>query len=269
MSDFSIVTTRGGARAVLDRTTGEVMHPVVGPLVEAAALYLEPSRLCQRLEGDGDPLVLWDVGLGAGSNAIAAWRASEARGGGRPLHIVSFDRTTDALALALEHPASFALDGDAGVAARRLIEHGRCEGTRTRWQLVAGELPATLERARGAADIVFWDPFSLRANPTLWNTAAFRAVFGACSATATLHTYSAATSVRAAMLLGGFAVGFGVATGAKSTTTSAAVRAQDLDAPLDHRWLERLARSSAPLPPDAPADALTRIRAMPQFARGL
>ncbi len=52
------------------------MHPVVGPLVEAERLYVGPSRLRERLvDGAKDPLVLLDVGLGAGSNAIAAWRA--------------------------------------------------------------------------------------------------------------------------------------------------------------------------------------------------
>ena len=59
----------------------EVMHPVIGPLVEADALYVVPSRLAARLAQTSEadptaPLVLLDVGLGAGSNAVAAWRVS-------------------------------------------------------------------------------------------------------------------------------------------------------------------------------------------------
>jgi queuine tRNA-ribosyltransferase len=34
---------------------------------------------------------------------------------------------------------------------------------------------------------------------------------------------------------------------------------------LDRRWLERLARSAAPFPADAPTDAFARIAALPQF----
>ncbi len=51
-----------------DKLTGELMHPLVGPLVEAPRLYIEPSRLAERLsQADHDgPLVLLDVGLGAG-----------------------------------------------------------------------------------------------------------------------------------------------------------------------------------------------------------
>ena len=263
---FEVVVTRGGARAVRDPDTGEVMHPVVGPLVEAASLYVGPSRLAERLEGDGPPLVLLDVGLGAGSNAAAAWRVSAARRGGRRLHIVSFDRTTAALALALEHGADFGLDGDSGAAARELIRGGASERDHTRWELVLGELPATLAAAGADADIVFWDPFSPRANPELWTAAAFTALRRHCRAGATVHTYSAATATRAALLLAGFAVGVGAATGAKAQTTAAAVDAADVDAPLDRRWLERLSRSTAPLPIDAGDDAFDRIRGCPQFA---
>ena len=72
--DFEIVVTRGGARAVRDRATGEVMHPVIGPRAEAESLYVAASRLRERLhDSDSSALVLLDVGLGGGSNAIAAW----------------------------------------------------------------------------------------------------------------------------------------------------------------------------------------------------
>jgi queuine tRNA-ribosyltransferase len=268
MSDHEVVTTRSGARAMLDRATGQVMHPVVGPLAEAEALYVAPSRLAGRLlDPSPGPLVLLDVGLGAGSNAVAAWRVSEARAGGRALEIVSFDRTVAALALALspEHAAAFGLDGPAGAAARALLACGRHVAPRTTWRLVLGELPGALAGASPAADIVFWDPFSPRANPELWSVAAFTALRSACAGRATVHTYSAATSTRAAMLLAGFAVGAGPSTGTMGQTSIAAIAPDDLAQPLDRRWLDRLRRSTVPLPADAPPDALERIAAMPQF----
>jgi queuine tRNA-ribosyltransferase len=267
---FSVVTTRGGARAMLDHATGEVMHPVVGPLVEAERLYLSPSRLAARLTHAADrPLVLYDVGLGAGSNAIAAWRLSESLPrSARRLEIVSFDRSLDALALALapEHAAHFALDGAAGAAAHTLLARGHCESARTSWRLVTGELlDALAAEPPASADVVFWDPFSPRANPSLWTVAAFKLLRDRCRAGCTVHTYSGATTTRSALLLGGFAVGFGDPIGEKTQTTCGAVRAEDLVRPLDGRWLHRLVRSSAPLPLDAPEDALSQIAALPQF----
>ncbi len=267
---FEVVETRGGARAMRDRITGEVMHPLSGPIEEARSLYLAPSRLEARLGTGGlDPLVLLDVGLGAGSNAAAAWALSEARSAGaRPLHIVSFDRTVAALDLARSeaHRAAFGLAGATLVACSRLVDRGSAEGARTAWRTSLGELPATLlAEPPASADVVFWDPFSPRANPELWTVAAFAALRPVCREGATVHTYSGATAVRTALLLAGFAVGLGDVLPGGRQATVAATRVEDLAAPLDRRWLDRVSRSSAPFASDAPADALERIARSPQF----
>jgi queuine tRNA-ribosyltransferase len=135
-----------------------------------------------------------------------------------------------------------------------------------RWRLVAGDARLTLPEIPELADIVFWDPYSPGREPGLWTVAAFEGVRARCAPGATLFTYSSATAVRSALLLAGFFVGFGDACGAKSSTTAAAVERRDVARPVDGRWLERVERSSAALPPDAPEDALVRLRAHPQFA---
>jgi queuine tRNA-ribosyltransferase len=264
--DCEVVVTRTGMPAMRDRATGELMHPVVGPAIEAERLYVVPSRLSARLrESQTEPLVLLDVGLGAGSNALAAWRVAEAMDAGRRLEIVSFDRSLSALELAIgaEHAAAFGFEGEAGVAARALLDRGRHESARTTWRVIVGELPSVLSDV--TADVVFWDPFSPRANPSLWTAGAFSVLRRVCREGTTVHTYSGATAVRSAMLLAGFAVGLGPQTGDNKFGTAGAVTLPDLDQPLDRRWLERLGRSSAPFPGDAPADALERIGLLPQF----
>jgi queuine tRNA-ribosyltransferase len=266
-----VVFTRGGARAMLDRTSGEVMHPVVGPLVEAERLYVTPSRLASRLSAPGrEPLVLLDAGLGAGSNAIVAWRCSQALApSARPLEIVSIDRTLAALELALqpEHAAAFGFEADAAVAARTLLAERRHQSARTHWRLRVGELLSELAHEPAESlDVVFWDPFSPRADAALWSVRAFTALRRVCRAAATVHTYSGATATRTALLLAGFAVGYGIAAGDKQKhTTVAAVRVDDLAQPLDRRWLERLSRSSAAWPADAPSDARSRVESLAQF----
>ncbi|HVZ34062.1 MAG TPA: MnmC family methyltransferase [Polyangiaceae bacterium] len=269
--DCEVVQTRSGARAMRDRLTGELMHPL-GPLSEAQRLYVDASELARRLEYDAsDPLVVWDVGLGAASNASRAWLCSESRlSPRRHLRIISFDRSLAALdlALQLEHSEDFGLGGSVGDAARALLCHGRHQTPQTEWELRLGELDATLHAAREEpADIVFWDPFSPRANPELWTVGAFSAVRRACRAGATLHTYSGATSVRSGLLLAGFAVGLGEPISKGRCATIAATSCEALQNPLDRRWFERLRRSSAAFPLDAPADALERIGALGQFAR--
>ncbi len=269
---FEVVETRSGVRAMLDRRTGEVMHPLSGPVEEARTLYVLPSRLEERLrekEEEG-PLVLLDVGLGAGSNAAAAWALSEGRVGActRRLHVVSFDRTLAALELALSpaHAASFGLAGATLAACSRLVEHGRVEGAFTAWRASLGELPSTLLAEQPAsADVVYWDPFSPRASPELWTVGAFTALRRLSRDGATLHTYSGATATRTSLLLAGFAVGFGEVLPGGRQATIAATRLEDVRSPLDRRWLDRLSRSSAPFSPDAPGDAFDRIARLPQF----
>ena len=54
-SRFEIVLTSLGVPAVRDAVLGEVMHPVIGPAVEAERLYVAQSRLRERLAEPGPP----------------------------------------------------------------------------------------------------------------------------------------------------------------------------------------------------------------------
>lgn len=267
-----VVLTRSGAPAMLDRMSGEVMHPVVGPLVEAQRLYVVPAQLEQRLRAPGrDPVVLLDIGLGAGSNAAAAIRLRESLPNEvRRLSILSIDRTLAALTLALqpEHATAFGWSEPAASFARNLLRDGAYSSARIDWQLRQDDILHTLAgHPAASADIVFWDPFSPSANPELWTLAAFQAVRRVCRPGATLHTYSGATATRSALLLAGFDVGIGEKIAEGKHATCAALSPSTPASPLDPRWLARLARSSAPFPPDAPSDALEQVSARPQFQR--
>ena len=271
--DCEVVLTRSGEPAMRDRISGEVMHPVVGPRVESRLLYIEGSKLRERLrEATSRPLLVLDVGLGAGSNAVAALEVALALGEtARPLHVVSFDQSVAGLEQALrpEHREAFGYSGQLLEAGLALFRSGRYRGANVTWELELGALPATLSRIEPArADIVYWDPFSPAKNPTLWTVAAFSALRSRCEPRATLFTYSAATSTRSALVLAGFAVGEGESTGVGKRTTQAACHVADLARPLQRRWLETLTRSTAPFPTDAPPDALARIRAAAQFNAG-
>ncbi len=278
MSSVEIVTLKSGVQAIRDCASGQIMHCGTGPAIESRMIYVEPSRLAARLAAPGgDSLVIFDVGLGAASNALAAWRVSESLPvSARRLEIVSFDNDLAPLELALqpENAGSFGLaDSEpTRAAAQALLAEGRHETARTVWRVVFGDLLTSLAAAAaGSADIVYWDMYSREVSPALWTVATFRSLFRACRAGATMHTYSAATSTRSGLLLAGFAVGIGDRTGDKETTTIAAMNAADLTSPLDARWLTRLERSSAAFPSDvAPDDAsraaaFAQIRAMPQF----
>jgi queuine tRNA-ribosyltransferase len=266
-----VVRTRGGAMAVRDVLSGEVMHPM-GPAQEAQDVYIGPCRLEARLREGGAPLVLLDVGLGAGTNALAAFAVSASLPvQARRLEIVSFEHDLAALELALEpeNAEGFGLAHAAlREAATALLRHGRFETSRTLWRMRLGDVMQELAlEPEASADVAFWDMFSSKADPMLWSATAFRALYRVCRQGATVHTYSAATPTRSALLLAGFAVGMGNSTGHRAQTTVAALHPSDLREPLGARWLARLSRSTAPFPADVPQEAAARAEALRQIAQ--
>ncbi len=266
---FEIVATSSGAPSMRDAEAGEVMHPVIGATVEAERLYVAQSRLASRLTEPGDrPLTLFDVGLGAAGNALAALRAARALPAGRrPLAVVSFERELGALALAAspEGAARLGWTDEEAAAARAILRSGRHEEPGIRWRLSAGDALTQLDAEGERAELVFWDPFSPKVNAQLWTAGAFARLAARCAPGAELFTYSTATASRSALLLAGWVVGHGDASGPKEETTAAALPPALPARPLDRRWLARLERSSAPFPADAPGDALQRIGALEQF----
>ena len=91
-----------------------------------------------------------------------------------------------------------------------------------------------------------------------------------------LPTYSRSTMLRVTLLLAGFYVGVGHATGEKEETTIAANSLELIREPLDRRWLERARRSTSaepmwePIYRQAPlsAGSWEKLQAHPQFRSG-
>lgn len=269
---FEIVSTESGAPALRDCQSGEVMHPN-GPLHEAHALYVEPARLTERLEQPAEaPLVLLDVGLGAGTNALCALAVAERASYARRLEIISLDLSSEALRHALESQqrAAFGVTPELCSAAQRLLAAGSHDSGCATWRLQLGDALATLATLPASSvDVVFWDPYSPRTNPGMWNEAAFTALRRVCRDGATVHTYGAATATRSALLLAGFFVGLAPARSAKQKhATIASTRLADLARPLDRAWLAGFPRSeaSSARDPALSAEALARLRLLPQFA---
>ena len=248
--DFELITLRNGHRAVRHVPSGEVMHPSVGPWEEANSLYVEQLGLAARLQVAGPAVRVFDVGLGAGTNAIAALACATELGvlQQRRLEIVSFERDLGPLKLALADPEGFPAQARFHRAAQTLVEQGSWECEQVRWRLELGEVLARLPEA-GRAELVFFDPFSPEVNPSLWTVDALKQLRAHCDDTETLlATYSAATPTRLSFLLAGFFVGQGVPVGTKKETTVAATRNGLLAKPLGLPFLERWRRSCARAP---------------------
>jgi queuine tRNA-ribosyltransferase len=250
------IVVRDEIGRIRDTVSGEVMHSVNDPAEEAHSLYVEQSRLLERLQSaGGEPLVVWDVGLGAAANAMATIHAVEsapAEQVHRRLQLVSFENDLDSLKLALRHTHWFR--HLRHVAPNELLANNRWQsGTGSiEWVLLPGDFTHRKYHAP-APDIVFFDPFSFKTDSGLWTLQAFRELAGVCADKATeLFTYTYSTRVRAALLAAGFSVARGRATGPKLETTialsplaAASAHGHEL---LGAEWLSKWQRSDAQIP---------------------
>ena len=247
MFKFEIVTTKMGVLSIRDNATQEIMHNPVGPWAEANTLYIEQSHLARRLtENSAEEIVIFDVGLGAAANALAALHCARSLKARRPMRLISFERDLDLLRFALENSHRFDHFSGFEAAVRALLEKGLWEEDGISWELRHGNFEEFIERESSLANIVFYDPYSSKKNQEMWSADIFRKVRAKCAGDGMLLTYSRATPIRVAMLYGGFYVGVGTASGAKDETTQAAVRLEDLAHPLGQAWLGKWSRSHHP-----------------------
>ena len=123
---------------------------------------------------------------------------------------------------------------------------------------------------------ILFDAFSPAKNPAMWTLPLFTNLFHALDPArpCALPTYSRSTIMRVTLLLAGFFVGVGHATGEKEETTIAANTLDLIEQPLDLKWLDRARRSHsaeplhedvyncAPLTPGS----WKKLQAHPQFS---
>jgi queuine tRNA-ribosyltransferase len=266
LGQYEVHVARGGFASIRHVRSGEVMHALTPPMDEALHLYVEQAQLAGRLCPSGDPsdagaLVIWDVGLGAAANAVAAIRCYEEQAAKHPvrgLQIVSFENDLDALRLAFRNERLFpylrhaAPAGILGAGAWQSAAHPGLS-----WQLVEGDFFATLSQAAPRPDLIFYDLFSSKTHADAWKLSSFRLLRAACGDKgAELFTYTASTAARVALLGAGFYVARGCSTDDKPESTIAftpgalahgTARRHEL---LGAAWLARWKRSGAKFPID-------------------
>ena len=300
-TSYCLVYLRNGVCSIRSLAEDETFHPVIGPAMEAEALYVRQLHLPERVRETSGEFVIWDVGLGAAANALTAIRLIRDGLKGKPaqLRLVSFDHTSDAAAFALEHGAELGYVAGYESALAELIRNHSVKFSdgllQVEWTLEPGDFPAWLERFVGGDALprvqvpqcgigptpipvphaILFDPYSPKKNPAMWTVPLFADLFRRLDPQrpCALATYTRSTMARVTMLLGGFFVGVGHPSGLKEETTVAANRPDLLDEPLDRRWLERAKSSHSAEPLGGPgyrqaplsSETWERLRQHPQF----
>lgn len=282
-SNYRLVQLASGVHSVHSLAHGETFHPVVGPVAEAEALYVKQLRLRERLQTQAGEFVIWDVGLGAAANVLTVLRATAEIPAA--LRVVSFDCTPEPLEFALQHASELGYFDGYEAPLQELLQAGRVRFQNGRqtvdWALHLADFPTLLTQPVAPQlpkpHAILFDAFSPAKNPHMWTPGLFTQLFRLLDPVrpCVLPTYSRSTMLRVTLLLAGFYVGVGHATGEKEETTLAANAPALLSDPLPPKWLER-ARVSYSAEPmwdavyrQAPltAESWAKLQAHPQFER--
>lgn len=253
--DYQLVTLANGQRTLFSTSYGEKMHPGLGPQAEADLLYVSQLHIPERLAKTSGEFVIWDIGLGAAANATAVLRATTHIPG--HLRIVSFDNTTEPLEFALKNSDALGYVSSYEDELSELLLEKQTTfsngSLQVDWQFHLKDFPAWLSQGRGNVPpphAIFFDAFSPAKNPAMWTLPVFQNLYRALDPQrpCALTTYSRSTLLRATLLMAGYFVGVGHATGMKEETTIAANTLDLICEPLDHRWLARARRSHSSEP---------------------
>jgi tRNA U34 5-methylaminomethyl-2-thiouridine-forming methyltransferase MnmC len=282
--DYQLVRLNNGICSVRSLADDETFHPVIGPVAEAEALYVNQLRLRERLKNHSGEFVIWDVGLGAAANALTVLRAT--RDIACQIRLVSFDHTLEPLEFALKNADALGYFGGYENHLKEFLREHRVkfqDGNQSaNWEFHLGDFPAWLNSQFAirnsqflAPHAILFDAFSPAKNPAMWTLPLFKNLFQVLDPQrpCALPTYSRSTILRVTLLLAGFFVGVGHATGEKEETTIAANDLSLISEPLDRRWLERAHRSHSAEPMVEPvyhikplrSDSWEKLQAHPQF----
>jgi tRNA U34 5-methylaminomethyl-2-thiouridine-forming methyltransferase MnmC len=172
--------------------------------------------------------------------------------------LLNFDHTLEPHEFALQHTEHLPylvgyeehlqqLDRDRQVSFQ--------DGARTiHWEMHLADFPSLIARpeARQFAKphAILFDAFSPAKNAAMWTEPLFARLFALLDPIrpCAMPTYSRSTMLRVTLLLAGFYVGVGHATGEKEETTLAANTLDLVTEPLDRRWLMRAHRSTSAEP---------------------
>lgn len=260
---FSIVPLKNGGYSLRSLEFGETFHPGTGPATEARILHVEQQRLIERVathaaggvrgESEG-PFIIWDVGLGAAANAVAAIDAlSLGTGAGVkdfPVEIHSFDRTIAPLEFTLSHPTELSYLVPHAERVLELMGRGNTRfGSSGRWIFHTGDFRSTMMReGLPAPHAIFYDPYSPTGNGDMWDLAHFTRLYSFLREPCLWTNYTRSTAVRVTLLLAGFYVGVGSGIGEKEETTIASNRLDMIENPLGNDWLVKIRASGNAAP---------------------
>ncbi len=248
LGDYEIIESHKKTHfSIKQISSGEIMHAASDPIVEAFNLYVDQPRIIEKLKNRS--LTIWDVGMGAATNAMALVRAIDETLKQRPLHrvrIVSFECDLDSMKLAAKNAELFPYLKHP--VPHQLLKNGSVSNDRLDWTLHHGDFLELFADAL-MPDIIWYDPFSLKVDLPLWGVDVLTRIREKLGEhRAELYTYTSSNRVRSRLMMAGFHVAKGIATPPKNATTRASTKPFPAGEGLDLAWFEQWKRGDTFVP---------------------
>lgn len=227
MVKLSPVRTDDGSLTFHNDEFGECYHSTSGALEEALEKHVLPSKVIER----SGEVVVGDVCFGLGYNSIVAMKQFFEKNPDSFMQIFAFENDIHILEKIkdLDLPDEYKPYQEKIVSLLNTVQEQTNDYTlyvhtddQVSISLYLGDVRHTLLMiADDVFDVVFFDPFSPKKHPVLWEMQFFEEVYRSMNFNSVLTTYSCARKVREAMNAVGFIVSDGPSIGRKSPSTIA------------------------------------------------
>ncbi|MDR2152828.1 MAG: hypothetical protein LBO72_08405 [Helicobacteraceae bacterium] len=168
-----------------------------GALRETLEKHIRPAFTYAAL---GEKIRVLDICFGLGYNSLCAI----ANFGGK-IEIISPEIDRDLIAYLPNLPYPEALEPYRQII-KQISENGRFKDDRVSLEVVLDDATRLVQTQIGEFDVIFQDPFSIRANEELWSERFFADLYRLLKPSGVLTTYSASHIVRARMKNVGFLI---------------------------------------------------------------
>lgn len=192
-------------------------HSKSGAIEEAFQKYAVPLKIWEKKNP-----VIYDVCFGIGYNAAAAIDLFIEKGTGK-LTVYCFENDEEILGKILQINPGFRNFSIIKNAIKNYFDDGKTEYAECDVHLILciGDAKKMIKDTGQNADFVFFDPFSPKKHPEMWEEPFFRDIYEKTNENGILSTYSYARIVRDNLKSAGFEVTAGPIVGRRSPSTIA------------------------------------------------
>ncbi len=210
------IITADGSVTFRSPDVGECYHTHSGAVEESFEKHAKPARV-DELAKKQDKIVIFDVCFGLGYNSAAAIDMIKHVNKDCEIIVYGFENDQTILDAILEVEPKF----ESFDLIKKVVKTHYLNENNVTIHILLGDAKEKIKTVAENADVVFFDPFSPKKAPHMWEYEFLKDIYNKMNTGAILTTYSCARVVRDNLKAAGFEVKDGPIIGRRSPSTIA------------------------------------------------